>query len=148
LDTALDPADVMTTQIVISNDGLTDLQVVAAETFIKSIKYEPNVTIGENLGQPAVVRHTLAVGEKETIQPATFFGFQNIVSNAHISHLDFGIVFKFRPSYWPFVKTTVFRFEAVRASDGAVRLRQKPAGNLNQDYEAFIETERKRTLPR
>jgi len=137
LDAPLDPKDVLTTQIVISNDGLTDLQALDVQTFFKTIELPRHSVVSDNIGSRPILGHMLAVGEKETVQPEQIFDFGPGMSNKTIK-LDFAMMFKFRPAYWPFSKRRFFRFEMARNADGTQRLHQIPAGDIDKDYDATV----------
>jgi hypothetical protein len=137
LGTPLNPTNVLTTPITISNDGLTNLQAIRVQSFFRYAEYEGRLEVEDTFGNRALSGiETLATGEKEDVLPVQLFDFGK--DSRRILKLDFALVVKFRPAYWPWEKRKFFRFGIAQNSDGTVRLRQEASGDIDEKYDAAV----------
>jgi hypothetical protein len=136
LGTPLDPSDVMTTPITISNDGLTDLKDMRFQSFFKNIQFR-DVRIGDEIGTRLLDKiDTFAPGEKQEILPYQAIGIPSQYGTP--IELDFALVVSFRPAYWPFDKRRFFRFSIAHNSDGTARLRNIAANDIKRIYDDTV----------
>jgi hypothetical protein len=141
LEPPLDPNDVLTTRVVISNDGMLDLENVTIASVEEDVLFgstghvnRSTKSLGEKYSPPA---ETLEIGEKETVE------FRKLVTSSDpIISADIGLVVTFTPQYLPrFRRTRAFRFKTVRQADGHLRLEEQPQGELLSDYQHLIAIE-------
>jgi hypothetical protein len=139
LDPPTDANDILSTQIVISNEGVLPLEDVDVGVFIRSINSRLGPVLADILGsryQPP--SKEILPGQKKTVRITPFR-----LTSAPIVSADIGLVVCYKPiiipkwAWWGDPK--VFRFDAVQQADGTARLRQQPADNsILADYSAKL----------
>jgi hypothetical protein len=135
LGTPLDPANVLSTPIIISNDGLENLQDMGFMSYFKEVKYEGGGEIANATGARVLEAvHTLTAGEKHEVLPAQVVGFFG--GTPRVRELDFALVVYFRPAYWPKTKRRFFRFRVAQNSDGTQRLMEVAAEDIEKDFDS------------
>ena len=138
LEPPLDPNDVLTTRVVLSNDGMLDLENVTVASVEEEVIFgnmgRSIKSLGEEYSPPA---RALEIGEKETVEFLTFFK-----ANVPIVSADIGLIVRFTPEFLPFLRRTkAFRFKTVKQADGHLRLEEQPQGELLRDYKQMIARE-------
>lgn len=137
LGTPLDPRDVVTTPLIVSNDGLTDLKDMRFESFFNGLEYPNRIYFGHVFGRDVLEKiDTLQPGEQQEIMPVNMFKSGNKTP----VKLDFALVIFFRPAYWPFKKRRFFRFKIAQGSDGIVRFRRVAAEDIEQTYDEAVKS--------
>ena len=131
------PDNMLSTPVVISNDGMLAINKITHFTYIREVTYTPTAHMQRDFSSPAALDPpTIEAGEKHTV-PIDQFLFTNIP----IQHADIAIVLAFTPEYIPlWRKERVFHFVTVRQSDGKLRFVQQ----YSSEIQAEIERERKR----
>ena len=136
LESPLDPNDVFSTPIIISNDGMLALNTVNVQSFFTYINYEgkqstrvQHYEIGGGFSPPD---QTLEIGEKETVNLQYFLGSRSRQQS------DIGLVVFFKSPCIPILRHRVFRFSTVAQKDGTLRLQQQPSGNIYSEYEQAV----------
>lgn len=126
LDPPLDPADVLTSMIVISNDGILDLNNVGLQVVFKEMRWGNGSRAINNLGNFVYLNPPiLEPGEHKTERLGVFFAGGGLV------YADIGVRVTFRPQYIPFwSKHRLFHFKTVKQADGNVRFVQEPASEF------------------
>jgi len=133
----LDPADVLTTPVEISNNGWLDLKDVRVETFMRKLEYQnqPQSTIGDNIVAgylpPSPV---LAPGEAKTVPFGNVFHFASPIASVDVALIVFYRE-RYKPPFFP-VKRKAFRFVTARQSNGTLVLLKQPAGDTLAKYDA------------
>jgi len=134
LDTPLDPASVLTTPVVLSNDGplaLTDVHVYA---FVLEINM-PGLHL-KNTGASGYIPPSgrMEPGEKKTVPIGQFLSYPG-----KFDKLDMLTVIEFRPAYMPFWrKRREFRFSGETQADGNMRLQQQPVGDAEERFDKAV----------
>jgi hypothetical protein len=135
---ALDPADVLTTPIEISNTGWFDLKDVRVETFMRNLEYQnmSGATIRDN-GAAGYFPPSpdLAPGEAKTVPFRNVFHFA-----APLTAADVALIVFYREQYWPSFlrpKRKAFRFTTARQSNGTLILLKQPAEDTLVRYDAM-----------
>jgi hypothetical protein len=133
LEPPLDPGNVLSTPVVISNDGILALGDVDIATFVSQVNYTSgSVETGSVAVGYSPPNRTLETGEKETVAFRHFLD----MTNAYVSYADVSLIVFFRPAYLPFIsRKHSFRFKTVLQSDGTLRFQQQPPGNVLEEYE-------------
>ncbi|HWE52871.1 MAG TPA: hypothetical protein VG273_23960 [Bryobacteraceae bacterium] len=140
LGTPSDPKNILTTEVVVSNDGALALEDVDIAVFIRSLTWPTNNRIDGDIGttyQPP--SREMAIGDRKTIQLAPFL----TLSSAIFTSADIGLLVCYRPIFvpswiWP-IHPRVFRFDSITQSDGYTRLRQQPDdGKLLKEYAQLL----------
>lgn len=133
LEEPLNPLDILTTPVVISNDGMLPLNNVDVATFIIDVRYlgggEQYHSIGVNYVPPS---RELDIGEKRTVP------FREFVNKLYPPiFADVLMVVSFNRKYIPFSETSrAFRFVTQTQADGKLRFEQQPAGgDIIDEYE-------------
>jgi hypothetical protein len=145
LEAPLDPADVLTTPFVISNDGMLSLNSVNVESYFSRIGYgdPPNGADRYSIGRGFSPRNqTLEIGEKETVRVGHFM----YTNTPPVTYADIAWIVYFRSPFIPILRHRVFRFVTVRQKDGTLRLQEQAAGNILNEYELALK-ESKIPLP-
>jgi hypothetical protein len=136
LEPPLDVSNVLTTRVIIANDGLLALTNVRVAEFDEDILFADYSRSLKSLGERYVPpAGRLEPGEKERVS------FQSLVVNLHfpIVTADIGLIVSFSPQYLPFLnRRKAFRFKTVADHEGRLRLEEQPAGDLMRDYEKSI----------
>ena len=139
LESPTDPSNIMSTQIIISNDGILALEDVDVAIFIRNIqgpKYGASRISGTRYQPPA---RQMNVGDKRTVRLAPW----RVGVGQPIQNVDIGVMVCYRPEILPkwlwAGNPKVFRIDSVLQSNGEVRLRQQPDdGNILAEYEMAI----------
>jgi len=135
LDSPLDPDDVTTTPLVVSNDGMLALKDVNVVSFFSELLYSRSMGMRDNIGTGYTPpNQTLETGERETVNLKTFVNFA-----APVAGMDLALIIYYRMEYTPFHRHRTFRFRAVRQADGKLRLQQQPAGGIYETYRKIAE---------
>jgi hypothetical protein len=137
LEPPLDSRNVISTPIVISNDGMLALKDVEVTSFLYRIDLFTGVVrdqydIGSGYIPP---NKTLETGERETVNISTFLSND---FNINIGYADIGLIVTFRPEYTPCKRVRAFRLKTARQSDGTLRFEQQPAGDILEQYEKAV----------
>jgi hypothetical protein len=99
LDPLLDPKDVLSTPVVISNDGMLALRGVKVKCFVLKIRIGP--TQFTNSGSSGYIPPSgiIETGAKKTVPLASFIENDGFA----ISDLDILMIFSFKPTLFPFL---------------------------------------------
>jgi hypothetical protein len=132
LEAPLDPRDVLSTPVVLSNDGLMAIHNVQVATFIIKAAYDNGMVEIENTGAGYVPpNETLDHASKQVVP------FKSLVNqrNARIIYADVALVVSYTPDFFPFwKKTRAFRFLSVWQADGLLRLEEQPESEALNKY--------------
>jgi hypothetical protein len=142
LEAPIDPDDILSTQVAISNDGALPLEDVDVAVWIRKIRGPKSTSIrmaGTKYQPPS---REMGIGDRKTI---TLSPISADVGNP-VFEADIGLIICYRPAYVPqwlwFGKPKVFRFDSINKTDGSTRLRQQPDdGKILPEYERLIGTE-------
>lgn len=133
------PNDVWTTPLIISNDGLTDLEDVKFYAYIRKLDYRRgNKHIGfeDNGAENTLLKDvdTLATGDKQEITPMQILTMK---VGLPIESADFAIAISFRPAYWFRRKWRFFRFTSAKNYDGTNRLVPIAVGDTEDRFKGL-----------
>lgn len=144
LESPLDPTNVLTTPIVISNEGLLSITDVNVATYIIEADYkDQGIEIGSLGVRYAPPNQRLEPGERETAP------FQQMVFSAQSPMIsgDVALIVSFMPQYMPFIhRIRPFRFRTVKQADGNLRFEQQPPQDVVRQYERQLKILQKRIL--
>jgi hypothetical protein len=121
----------MTTPIVISIDGMLNLENFEVETFIREITYMNGVErfeFGKTYSPP---NQRLEPGDKRTVP----FDYFNVNPLSPVVHADVALVMNFTMPFIPWhKKTKIVRFVTATQADGMARFEIQPAGDTLDLY--------------
>lgn len=135
LESPLNPADLMSTRLVIHNDswsGFSGLRVTAMATDVKS-------TFG-TLGSAytgwdsVVIPPDLDAGEEQTIA----YPFRGIHFGGTLLSGNFGLIVSYRIKYLPYwERRRGFLFTVAVQADGHSRFEQQPGDEIEREYKSY-----------
>lgn len=128
LDVPLNPHNVLSTPVIISNDGLLDLDVIELSSYIVLAEYTHGISEYDDLSR-TIQFSKIEIGEKETV------AFSTLVGHTSIKDADIALIVSFHPQYMPFWrKTRAFRFHTALDSEGNLRFEPIPSGDVLKRY--------------
>jgi hypothetical protein len=135
LEAPLDPDNVLTTPVTISNEGVLYLADVRVVCFTRVIEDSRSNFAVNNIGKDYVPpAGTLEDGEKETVPLLAL-----VASTSPITSADVALIVSFEPGYMPFwTKRRAFRFKSVRQKDGLLRFEEQPAADTLELYDKAV----------
>jgi hypothetical protein len=136
LESPLDSRNVLSTPIVISNDGMMALRDVEVASFVIQAGYQNHDlemgSIGSSYTPPGAA---LESGERETVLFEHFFREDRPIIQA-----DIALIVTFSPEFLPFFRRTrVFRFSTARQANGTLSLEHIPAADAFEKYRKVID---------
>ena len=138
LGSPVDPDNPLTTETVISNEGVLTLKDVAVESYMPFATYVNGPRYRE-ISLRNWELSTLEPGQRETVALSRIIQGQP----GELQDADLGLILCYRPwivpSFLWFGSPKVFRFRAQHIKDGSVRFQQQPAGDIFEKYTAHAE---------
>jgi hypothetical protein len=131
-----DPNDPMSTQIIMTNDGVLPILNVSFDVFIKRAVTAHGLARFNDLRGPnyEVPSGILEPGEPKTTEMAKVF------TSSDYRELDAALIAHFTPEWAPFWhRMRAFRFTIVRHTDGTAELQQIPAEAIEGDYRRLMQ---------
>jgi hypothetical protein len=136
LDTPLNPGNALSAPVILSNDGLVDINDVKIIWYTKELKAANGAQSTHALDGGVVPDSAvLEVGQRKTM-PSPLDSF--IKTEVPLTAADMVMGVYFRPSYWPFQKHKLFHLVGVRPADGGMKLQLQPNDAIRQEYEDMV----------
>jgi hypothetical protein len=138
----LDPDNILTSRIVLSNNWWTDLIDLSVTSFFEHVTDSRHNESAKEIG----IRYTpnTKVLDAGATVPVPFSGLAKFTGVA--LYADIGLIVTYHPRYWPFKKRKAFRFKTIKQSNGQLRLEQLPPNTLLEDYDEAVEMLRKQRI--
>jgi hypothetical protein len=138
LETPLNPDDVLSTPIVISNDGLLALTNVNVATYVVQEQWGLNAAAHDTFGAGYYPpNQRLEPGEAETVPFRTLVSAGEGVSK--LTCADVALIVSFQVEYIPFIRRIrPFRFKTMGQKDGTLRFQKQPPGDVANRFQTQV----------
>lgn len=134
-DLPLNPYNVMSTPVVLSNDGFLTLDEVQVATYVSDIHYRLSGVQQDVSSEGYFPVGELTRDHKETVPLYSYVGATIAGRPDEINSADVSLIVSYKLEYLPFIKREdAFRFITVRQSDGNLRFIQEPTGDVLERY--------------